>query len=316
MKNTISKPQLNEYTARVNKVIDYIERQIDKNFTLEELASVANFSKFHFNRIFQAMIGETPFRFIQRIRIEKAAMQLVTLPHIPVSVIALQCGFPDPAVFSRVFRDYFGKPASEYRKMQYSENRNLSQPSRNPSQERFHTSLYFCSETKSIKWRTNMEQMKKVEVMTLPKKTLAYIRYIGAYQGNEGLFGDLWGKLCGWAGPRGLLGLPETEFIVVYHDDPNITEPDKLRMSVSVTVPPDTKVDGEVGKMELDGGRYMVALFEVNATEFSAAWEWVYGSWLPASGYQPDDGPCFERYVEEPANGMFKVEICVPVKPL
>lgn len=44
----------NEYLNRINKTFDYTESHIEKAFTLEELASIAHFSKFHFNRIFLA----------------------------------------------------------------------------------------------------------------------------------------------------------------------------------------------------------------------------------------------------------------------
>jgi AraC family transcriptional regulator len=310
------KALLKEYTSRINKVMDYIEKSIEKPFTLDELAAEASFSKFHFNRIFQAMIGETPFHFIQRIRIEKAAMHLLLTPGRPVSEIGFACGFTDPSVFSRCFKDCFGMSATEWRKVRGHKNRNLSQSDSNNPQAGDTSSMYFCQQTKTLKWRTNMKQMKNVEVKMLPEMTLAYIRYIGAYQGNEQLFEGLWEKICGWAGPRGLLGKTDTQFIVIYHDDPNVTEPAKLRMSVCLSVPKDTKVDGEVGKMSLAGGQYMVARFDIDATEFAMAWGWVYGTWLPTSGYQPADGECFERYVEEPKDGRFLVEICVPVKPL
>lgn len=57
-----------EYISRINKTFDYIESNLEKSMTLEELANVANFSKFHFNRIFHSMVGETPFHFILRLR--------------------------------------------------------------------------------------------------------------------------------------------------------------------------------------------------------------------------------------------------------
>ena len=145
---------------------------------------------------------------------------------------------------------------------------------------------------------------------------VAYVRHIGPYAGNEGLFEKLWNKLFAWAGPRGLLEREDMQSLVIYHDDPNVTEQDKLRMSVCITVPKDTKVDGEVGMMEVEGGKYVVARFEVDATQFGKAWEWVYGQWFPSSGYQPDDRPSFEMYPEEPKEGKFTVDICVPVKPL
>jgi len=68
--------------------------------------------------------------------------------------------------------------------------------------------------------------------------------------------------------------------------------------------------------MTIASGKYAISRFKVSADEFTEAWSWVYGTWLPQSGYQPDDRPCFEIYPEEPAGGKFTVDICVPVKPL
>lgn len=161
-----------------------------------------------------------------------------------------------------------------------------------------------------------MELNKSVGIQEFPKMTVAYIRHIGPYKGNSGLFESIWNRLFAWAGPRGLIGGENFKSLVLYHDDPDVTEDDKLRISICITVPPDTKVDGEVGKMEVDGGSYAVGRFELDDTQFTEAWSWFYGQWLPASGYQCDDKPCFELYPEEPKNGKFIVDICVPVKPL
>lgn len=161
-----------------------------------------------------------------------------------------------------------------------------------------------------------MKLNKSVEVRELPKMTVAYVRYTGPYKGNNTLFEGLWNRLFTWAGPRGLVQQPDMKTLVIYHDDPNITSEDKLRLSVCITVPPDTKVDGDIGKMEVEQGKYVVARFNIRVTEFQQAWDWVYGKWLPASGYQPADGPCFEMYPEPMKADKFTVDICVPVIPL
>lgn len=302
----------NEYTARINQTFDYIEANLDRQFTLEELARTANFSKFHFNRIFKALVGETPFEFILRLRLEKAASLMVVSLRESITEIAFRCGFSDISIFSRNFKSRFGISASQYRR----EKSNLSQANSNPVQAGEKPSMYFGTDFKTIKWRTNMKLNKSVEVRELPKMTVAYIRHTGPYKGNEKLFEGLWNRLFAWAGPRGLIGGPHFQSLIVYHDDPNVTIEDKLRMSVCITVPPDTGVDGEVGKMDIEAAKYVVARFEVRANEFQEAWDWVYGQWLPGSGYQPDDKPCFEVYPEEPKNGKFTVDICVPVKPM
>ena len=161
-----------------------------------------------------------------------------------------------------------------------------------------------------------MKLNKSVEVQELPKMTLAYVRHIGPYKGDEKLFERLWNKLFAWAGPRGLLSNKDLKSIAIYHDNPEITDEEKLRISVCITVDPATKVDGDIGKMELEAAKYVIARFEVNSEQFQEAWEWVYAEWLPTSGYQPDDKPCFEMYPEEPKDGKFIVDLCVPIKPL
>jgi AraC family transcriptional regulator len=305
----------NEYIARINRAFDYIECNIGNQFTLQELAQVANFSKYHFNRIFYGVVGETPFQFITRVRIERAATLLKSPANESISEIAYKVGFTDISIFSRNFKNYFGVSASQYRQGK-SKDSNFSQIDSNNQQSFKKPSTYFCFESKTIKWKTNMELNKSVEIKDLPKMTVAYIRHIGPYKGDAKLFERLWNKLFSWAGPRNLIGGPDFKSLIIYHDDPNVTVEDKLRMSVCITVPPNTKVEGEVGKMEIEAAKYVVARFVVDATQFGEAWQWIYGVWFPSSGYQPDDKPCFEMYPEEPKDGKFTVEICVPVKPL
>jgi len=304
-----------EYISRINRTLDYIDANLENPMTLGELASVANFSKYHFNRIFHSIVRETPFQFIQRVRIEKAAMLMLTDTKMTISEVALKCGFPDISVFSRNFKNCFGVSPSRDR-ADKSQNSNFSQTDSNRGQPDGKAIAYFCPELQTIKWRTNMKLNKSVEIRELPKMTLAYIRHIGPYKGDDKLFERLWNRLFAWAGPRGLIGGRDFRSLVIYHDDPGVTIEDKLRMSVCITVPPETKGDGEIGKMELEAAKYVIARFEVNAQQFQEAWDWLYGEWFPASGYQPDEKPCFEMYPEEPKDGMFVVDICVPVKPM
>lgn len=304
-----------EYLFRINKTFDYIESNLEKPMTLDELATVANFSKFHFNRIFQSIVGETPFQFILRIRIEKAATLILTNKNESISEIAHKCGFSDISIFSRNFKNYFHQSASQYR-LEKLKNSNLSQQDSNKHQGEEEPTQYFCPDLQTIKWRTKMRLNKSVEVKDLPKMTVAYIRHIGPYKGDDKLFESIWNSLFAWAGPRGLIGGKDFRSLVIYHDDPNVTIEDKLRMSVCITVPADTKVEGKIGKMEIEPAKYVIARFELTAEDFQQAWNWIYGEWFPASGYQPDDKPCFEMFPEEPKNGKFVVDICVPVKPL
>ncbi len=297
------------YISRLNKTIDYMERNLGKQFTLDELASVANFSKFHFNRIFKAFLGETPFQFVNRLRLEKAASLIIQNRHESITDIAFNLGFTDITVFSRYFKSHFKVSATEFR----NSKSNIGKVDSNMNQADYKARMYFSLDSNTYKWTTNMKTNKSVEVRNLEKMTVAYVRHIGPYKGNDQLFEQLWGRLCGWAGPRGLMGNPKAKFLAVYHDDPNITSEEKLRMSICITIPEDFRVDGEIGKMDIEGGNYVVARFVLDKDGFTEAWDWVYSQWLPNSGYVPDDKPCFEIYPEDPKDGKFVVDICVPI---
>lgn len=272
-----------DYKSRINDVYDYIENNIGKDISLEDLAFVSNFSKYHFSRIFEAMVGETPFEFIKRVRLEKAATLLRMNPGTTVTEIALNCGFNDLAVFSRNFRDYFGKSPTKWR--------NSIQENSNHNQTFETTSVYLDSE---LNRNNNMEQLQSAKVTHFSDLVVAYIRHTGPYQGDAGLFYKLFNRLFSWTRPRGLMERPNASPLVIYHDDPCVTEKEKLRMSICLPVPPDTPVNDEIGKMKLPGGRFLSARFIVFPHEMPKAWQWIYGSWFPASGYQPADQLPFE----------------------
>jgi AraC family transcriptional regulator len=165
----------------------------------------------------------------------------------------------------------------------------------------------------------NKEIQTNVEVKDMPELHVAYVRHIGPYKGDQELFGRLFNKLMAWAGPRGLLRFPETKIMAIYHDNPDITDESRLRTDACITVPEDTQVEGEIGKAKIPAGKYAVAHFEITPDQYQEAWNAIYGGWLPESGYQPEDGPCYEVYLSDPKQhpeGKHVVDICVPLKPL
>ena len=158
----------------------------------------------------------------------------------------------------------------------------------------------------------------EVQIEDMPELHVAYVRHIGPYKGDSKLFGRLFEKLMEWAGPRGLLHFPETKMLSVYYDNPEITDEEKMRVDACITVPKDTQVEGEVGKMTVPGGKYAVARFELaGSEEYEKAWNKVFDEWLPENGYQPADSACYELYQNNPKEhpqGIHIVDICIPVK--
>lgn len=321
-------PQRAEYTARINRVIDYIQTHLEEELSLGSLSRIAHFSPYHFHRIFRAMVGETLSRFIQRIRIEKAAGELVHDHNKTITEIALENGFSSSSAFARAFRESFGMSASTWRSGGFRLQRkngtshsNSDQTDSNTGKDFEIVSFYSGGGSSNQTWRITMKDHDPipVEVRNMPEMPVAYIRHIGPYKADAALFESLFNALWKWAGPRGLLRFPETKCLSVYHDNPDITEEDKLRTDVCITVPQDTPVDGKIGKMTIPAGTYAVGHFEIDADGYQAAWNAVYGGWLPESGYQPADGPCFEMYLNNPKEHpqhKHIVDICIPVKPL
>ncbi len=321
-------PPNDDYSARINRVIDYIEANIDRSLTLDELARVAAFSPFHFHRIFHAMVGETLSRFIARLRLERAASKVASTPSRSITEIALECGFSSSTSFAHAFHKRFGMTATEFRAAGCSAsttNSKLEQSMSKPGQAINVAAPYLDPATHNMHWRIEMTTTNNakidaaVEVKELPTCSAAYIRHIGPYMGDSELFGRLFGQLMAWAGPRGLMG-EGTKVFTLYEDDPSITDQEKLRMSVCISVPDDTKVEGEIGKRVIAGGKYAVGHFELlRPDQYSDAWTSIYSGWLPGSGYQPDDGPPLEFYLSDPnedPEGRITVEIAVPVKPM
>lgn len=321
-----------EYIARINRVMDHIDENLGGSLTLPELAGVAGFSPFHFHCIFSAMVGETLSHYVRRLRVERAALQLVADPRRPITAIALECGFSGSAPFARAFRDTFGVSASEWRRSRAArgpgEDLERAQDGKDRQSARkirkaWEVSPVYADGARHPRtWRVIMAEQGKIEaqieVREEPAFTVAYIRHTGPYQGDGELFGALFGRLMQWAGPRGLLG-PATKMVTVYHDDPAVTDADKLRISVGVSVPDDTRVDGEIGKMTVASGTYTFARFELDVEQYGDAWDAVFSGWLPDSGYQPADGVCYEQYhndANEHPEHKCIVSICVPVRPL
>lgn len=301
--------------------MDYIQDNLNSNLDLDTLANVAHFSKFHFHRIFSAMVGETLNSFIKRLRIEKSAALLIINKNTSITEIALDCGFAGSAQFSRAFNEHFGMSASEYRKNRkvksknHQTDSNIGNTNSNSRKENEQVSPYFDD----VKSKQKRGIVMKVEVKTLDDINVAYIRHIGPYAGDAELFSSILNKLFKWAGARDLMSNPDFKLLTVYPDDPGVTDENKLRMDVCVTIPEDTEVSGEIGKMVIKGGKYAIGHFELNDDEFGDAWKEMMGGWLPDSGFVPEAKPCFEVYHNDPKQhpeGKHITDICVPVKPM
>ncbi|WP_235971841.1 helix-turn-helix transcriptional regulator [Azohydromonas caseinilytica] len=96
----------------MNQVIDHIDLHLAEPLVLAELFRVANFSPFHFHRLFVAWMGETVGEYLGRRRLEAGALLLAHERRRTVLAIALEVGFASSEAFARAFKQRFGMTPS------------------------------------------------------------------------------------------------------------------------------------------------------------------------------------------------------------
>ncbi len=310
----MSEPKKNQqqllYINRINRVVEYIDTNLDQELSLEKLSEIACFSQYHFHRIFSALLEETPNSFITRRRIEKIAGRLLFKDRTEsLTALAQQYGFKSINSFSRAFRNFYGISASEFQKRGHSEFSKIGKTKSKNGKKEVSFEKYFYTINNLKKW---LQMKTKVEVKVMPELKLAHIRHQGAYPE----IGRAFEKLTKWAGSRGLLNFPETKMVGIYYDSPRVTDESKMLSSACMTIDDGVEVSGEVGKLTIPKGKFAVGYFEISNDEFEKAWNSM-SLWIPENNFELGDGLHYEIYHNDakthPKNVWF-VEICIPVK--
>ncbi len=101
--------------AALQRVILYARAHLEEPLPLSELAARAGLSQTHFARAFHATTGETPRRFVEKLRLEKAE-QLLRESDAPISDVALACGFSSQSRLTTAFRRAMGVTPARFRR--------------------------------------------------------------------------------------------------------------------------------------------------------------------------------------------------------
>jgi AraC-like DNA-binding protein len=118
---------IEDRNRRMLRTRDAMDNAFAQALDVPALARLAHVSPSHFSREFRATFGETPHRYLQRRRVERA-MELLRETESPVSEICLDVGFNSLGTFSRTFRAIVGEPPSLYRARFAGEGRALLVP--------------------------------------------------------------------------------------------------------------------------------------------------------------------------------------------
>lgn len=326
----MNRPQSNnsaEYRRRICRAMDFIHQNLADSPSVDEIARAAPFSKFHFQRLFKALIGETVAEFTRRIRLESAARRLVFNPNVDITGLAFDLGFSSSQNFAKAFRKHFGMSPTDYRQQKQSPSDDAScsggmpgfEDSTNGNIDRTQRNANGDDDSydpATVLIGTRYEDIAiNVKVIQQPAVRVAYRRHFGSYA-DPGVH-QAFEELRRWAEPRGLhdpqrcIGIP--------WDDADITPNDRCRFDACQIVESDSRIDAGINEQTIPAGRYAVYRCEVVGHDFDQPWTDLMQNWLPSSGYQPADGPRFERYLTDGSHdpdGKWQIEICLPVEPL
>ena len=290
------------YRSRINKAIDYVNNNLDRSISLEELAEVSFFSPFHFHRIFVAITGESVNNFTNRIRLEKVA-KFLKFSDKPISDIAFESGFSSSSTLSRTFKKHFGISPSSYRKGGEIENSKIRK-------ELFPVHEYHCS--------MNEEEEKNqfpVEIRSFPKRRIAYIRVIDSFK--EGVVLKAYEEIIKWAQKVNLFD--SEQIFGMSMDDPMVTPQKQYRYEVCITIPENFVVSPPtfIETMHLPKCKYAVSTVSGNFNLVATATKYLFNNWLINSCYEPDHQPGMELFLDKKniCNwNHFDLDLCIPIK--
>lgn len=101
--------------VRLRRVTDYMRAHLDQNVGLEDLATQAGMSAYHFSRLFKESTGDAPYQHMTRLRVERAEC-LLKKTDLKVSEICRQVGYNDHSHFASLFRRYTGMTPRAFRR--------------------------------------------------------------------------------------------------------------------------------------------------------------------------------------------------------
>jgi AraC family transcriptional regulator len=213
-------------------VLVRIQSGLDGDLHVANLARQCGWSESSLHRRLRDATGETPRRHVERLRLERAASQLI-LRDASILEIALDNGFGSHEVFTRAFRRHFGSSPSEWRRQRRAGG--LGERGRRPGLSEMAGGVSLSS--------TRLVELRPVEV--------AFLRHVGPYDEVDG---GLWGRIRDRLAElgRAIDGLP----LGIAHDPPDITPAEQLRFDAAWTIDRPLPAGSGLGQQTVGGSSY------------------------------------------------------------
>ena len=289
-----------DHYVRLKRSLDLVLRRLGRPCTVEEVAAEAAFSRFHCQRMFRAMTGESIAELVRRLRLQRAAHRL---RHESVNVIevALDAGYGSEEAFSRAFRRGCGMSPNRYRTAWPPPA--FSSPSARVRYYPGENRVEIDPPTGGVNMEVRIETLDDIEV--------ARIRHVGPY--DE--VGPCFERLLEWAAT---IGARAGRVLSLSYDDPEDVAPQSLRSDACVELHTDASPPPGISLDRLGGGRYAVYTHRGPYDGIAEAYRRLFGLWLPQSGEEMDDRPCMEICRNSPldtAPAQLLTDLCLPLRP-
>jgi AraC family transcriptional regulator len=298
------------YKQRIVRAISFIEKNLAQPISLDLVAEHCHFSSFHFHRVFRGAMNETLNNYVGRRRLEKAINMLAFKKEICITSIALDCGFSSSANFAKAVKKYFGYSPSEIRSPKHNQLPNFGDIAQRYGKKFNPNELY----PNQIETMLKNKSLVNVEVKHFAKKRLCKLASKGGYD-PESLF-KTWDSLIHWGECQGIVKASQYRLAWCY-DNPAVTPVQKCRYDASIEIGNDIKVVEPLSTIDLPEGNYAVMYVKGSPDDVNQAQMLLFSDWLPNSGYEPDDIPMLERYLNDVrVEGIIESEVIIKLKKL
>lgn len=290
------------YQIQLTKTLQYIDEHLQEDISVKQLAIVSNFSLFHFQRLFKAMMNESPYDFIKRLRLEKSIFLLQHHPHLKIETVAFQCGFNSIENFSRQFKSKFEFTPTEFKSNPVLQKSRIYQE---PSACDFYLAYEKGRELEMPDFEVKIEVLEKTKI--------AFVRAVFGADGS-GLV-EAYQKLMTWGESEKYFKNGIRRFGMSI-DNPEVTPANKYRYDFAIEVPAGAKPEGifEIG--EIPKTRFATLHCQGDINKVAQAWDFLYKKWLPENDFVPMHYPAIEEFVKGPEEigwGNFDIKCRIPL---
>lgn len=276
------------YEAAVERAVTRIAATLDEALDLEALARAAALSPFHFHRVFRGMLGETPLEMHRRLRLERAASQLL-VGTASVTTIAFDAGYETHEAFTRVFRQAYRTSPSAFRQ-------EAAGPVRVPLAARSGIHFSTAADREPLRFIKGDAAMN-VTIEDMPELRVATVHHVGPYN----RISEAFGRLHEIAVRAGLHREGEMA-LAIYYDDPETTPAERLQSDAGITVQKGASLPKGLGEKTLSAGKYARTTHLGPYSTLGDTWARFMGEWLPSSGKRVGRGSSYEVYRNMPSD--------------